>query len=430
MVTQAGKPKRPAVDAVEVQQTVLRCANEFSTGMIVAVDKLRRGTNTLDPAESLQWKITLDTETCSIASGPNASAGLLDLTVFVTVTRATVEEHWQPKVFGDSALPMLEACRSAETNLWLTVTKLLTTAQQQELRLAIQNWRQQHPEPESVLAARAVGFTSRLAAASKTDPASPGSVFNLLMLDPLAGMDPAVREIAQTRMFAERALYVTQKMPRLVRWQTELLSLNASRMPAVQQIVTNSTQLTSSVENFARVADQLPKLVNDQREAAINQMFAGLATERTNLIANLAADDLKLRATLTELRQTLAAGNELMKSSDNTIKSLDTFMARFDKGTNAPAAVATNARPFDILDYATTAKEVTTTIKELNVTISSLDKAMPQIQKASETLENTGSRLLNRLFLVGAGLIALLVIGLMVVAAFNRRLGKGTSLVR
>jgi hypothetical protein len=421
LVTQAGKPKPPAMDPVEVQQTVLRCANEFSTGMIVAVDKLRRGTNALDPAEALQWKIALDTETTAIASGPNAVASLLDLTVFVAVTRAAVEEHWLPEVFGGSAQPMLELCRGVETNLWLNAAKILTGAQQEELRSAIQNWRRQHPEAESVLSARAVGFTSQLALAGRADPANPGSVFSLLLLDPLAGMDPAVREIAQTRILAERALYVAQRMPRLARWQTELLSLNTVHLPAVQQIVSNSTRLTSSVEAFAQVADQLPQLVNGQREAAIKQIFEGLAVERTNLIANLAADDFKLRATLAELHQTLDAGNDLMKSSATTIQSLDAFMGRFDTGTNAPVTAATNSRPFDIREYAATAKEVTTTLKELNATINSLDQTVPPLQNLAATIESAGQRLLKRALFMVAGLIALFWIGALMTAVIYRR---------
>lgn len=273
---------------------------------------------------------------------------------------------------------------------------------------AIQNWREHNPQPENVLGARAVGFASQVANANPGDAAKPGSVFNLLMIDPLAGMDPAVREIAQSRLFAERALYVARKMPRIMRWQTELLTLNTTRLPAVQQV-------TTSVESFGKVADQLPKLVNDQREAAIKQVFDNLATERTNLVATLAADDLKLRATLVELRQTLDAGNEL-------VQSLDKFMVRFDRGTNEPApTVNTNARPFDILDFATTAKEVTTTLKELNTTILSLDQAVPQIQQASASFESAGNRLLNRLFFIGAGVIVLFLVGAYLVVKASRR---------
>jgi hypothetical protein len=430
MVTQSGKPKTPVADPVEVQQTLLRFADGFSTRMVIGVDKLQQATNALDPSEALKAKIAFASGTCTIASGPNAFANLLDMTVFVTVTRMAVEEYWQPKRFGDSAQPLLESCRKAEAEIWQFAGKVLTAEQQTELRKAIETWYRQNSQPETVLAARAVSFAARVAEASEDDKANSGSVFSLLKIDPLSGMDPAVRELAQTRMFAERALYVTQKTPTILRWQAELLSLNTVQMSAVQQILTNSTQLTSSVEAFSRVAEQLPKLVNDQREAAIKQLFDGLATERTNLIANLAADDMKLRATLVELRQTLDAGNALMKSSDLTVKSLDTFMARFDKDTNAPpkpTVIVTNARPFDILDYAATAKEVTMTMKELNATIGSLDKALPQVQKAAETLEDTGNRLLNRIFFIGAGLLALFFIGGVIVLVIYKRLTPSSS---
>src|ERR1041384_2410149 len=222
-----GKKDQHTVDPVEVQQTLLRFADGYSTRMIVGVDKLQRGTNAFEPAEVLKWKIALATETCTIASAPNAFDNLLDMEIFVTVTRLALEEHWQPKVFGDSAQPMLESCRNSEAEIWRFAATVLAAEQQAELHKAIEAWRRQNPQPEGVRAGRALSFASRIAETSKEDSAKPGSVFSLLKVDPLSGMDPAVREIAQTRMFAERALYVTQKTPMILRWQVELLSVNA-----------------------------------------------------------------------------------------------------------------------------------------------------------------------------------------------------------
>ncbi len=157
-------------------------------------------------------------------------------------------------------------------------------------------------------------------------------------------------------------------------------------------------------------------------------MFDGLAVERTNLLANLAAEENNLKGTLVELRQTLNAGTDLTKSSDQLVRSLDTFMGRFDTGTNTPAVTTTNARPFEILDYAAVAKEVTTTIKELNVTMNSVDKAVPKLQQAGQDFESAGNRLLGRLFLLGAGLIAFLLAGTFLAALAYRRLaGKSSS---
>ncbi len=192
----------------------MRFSDEYLITMVYGMNKLQRGTNASDPAELLKWKILLGTETCSIASGPNAIANLLDMTIFVTVTRRGLEEYWQPKVFGESALSMLDTSRNAETNIWQFTSQVLTPDQLVELQKGIDAWFKQNPLPENVLAARAVGFASEVGKANPVEESRPGSVFSLLMLDPLAGMDPAVREIAQTRLLAERALYVSQKMQR------------------------------------------------------------------------------------------------------------------------------------------------------------------------------------------------------------------------
>ena len=54
-----GKKDKTDVDPVEVQQQLMRFADEFSTRLIVSVEQLRLGTNALDPAEALRWKIAL-----------------------------------------------------------------------------------------------------------------------------------------------------------------------------------------------------------------------------------------------------------------------------------------------------------------------------------------------------------------------------------
>lgn len=55
-----GRKEKP-VDPVEVQQMLLRFADEYSTRMVLGLDRLQRETNALDPAEALNWKIALAT---------------------------------------------------------------------------------------------------------------------------------------------------------------------------------------------------------------------------------------------------------------------------------------------------------------------------------------------------------------------------------
>lgn len=212
-----GKMDKQAELLVEVQESLLRFADEYSMRMVGDVDNLRRGTDTLSPAEVLQLKIAIGSETWSIASGPNAVADLIDMTVFVTVIRMTLEDYSQPKVFGQSALPMLAYSRSAEADIWKLAGKVLKPEQQTDLRQSIAAWHHQNPLRKSLVALRSLDFASRVEAFGQNEVRKPGSVFSLLNVDPLAGMEPAVREVAQTRMFGERVLFVAQKMPTLLR---------------------------------------------------------------------------------------------------------------------------------------------------------------------------------------------------------------------
>jgi hypothetical protein len=350
-----GSKGQPAVDPVEVQEMLLRFADSYSTEMILSADKLRHGTNAPDTAEILKWKIALNTQTCAIASGPNDIANLLDMTVFVTVTRMAVEDYWQPKVFGDSALPMLESCRNAETHIWQFAGTVVTPKQVAELHKAIEGWRQRNPLPEDVLGARAVGFASRVVQANKSGTPTVDDVFNLLNVDPMSGLDPAVREIEQTRLFAERALFVTQQMPMLLRWQIELLSVNSMEMPTVQQLVTNTTQIAASADRVSRVAEQLPGQVSAEREA----ILTALQSQETN-VSSL-----------------MTSGTQMSDSLNTTLTTFTALMKLFGVGdTNSAGPPDTNSQPFRIQDYTQTAAQLEATSRQLTELLLTLNQTL------------------------------------------------------
>jgi len=73
----------------------------------------------------------------------------------------------------------------------------------------------------------------------------------------MASIDPAVREITRTRLFAERALFVMQRMPFLLRLQAELLAHQLIVQPEVQLALTNTTRLSESVDRISRAAESV-----------------------------------------------------------------------------------------------------------------------------------------------------------------------------
>jgi hypothetical protein len=360
-VTTGGQSKPPP-DPVAVQQTLTRFTDEYMARMVVGIDGLLNATNPPNPTEVLRWKVELATETCSIVSGPNAVANLLDMTVFVTAATLTVDENWNPKVFGEAAVPLQESCRNSEEQIWQFAGTVLTPEQRQELRHAIEVWHKQNPQPESVLGARTAVLAPRAAKATAAEPAAPGSVFSLLKLDPLSSLDPATRELAQTRLFAERALYVAQKLPMLLRWQTELLSLNTANLPAIKQLITNSTGVSAAVERFATVAEKLP---------------AQVRAERQETFKALQAQEETLTPLVSQVREALAEGTQMSTSLNTTFRTFDTVMAHLGVGkTNKDASAKTNSEPFRILDYAQSAAHLEAMARQVSEMLITFDQTL------------------------------------------------------
>ena len=354
-----------------VQQNLLRFAGEFTIRVNNSLLQLRRGASPLPPAELLRWKIALGTATCSIVSGSNAVANLLDMTAMVTLIRMDVEGYWASKVFGDSAQPLLASARSGETEIWRLAGTVLTSDQQAEFRAGIDKWHRENPRPEDVVGARASGFAATVTANSGSKDERSGSLFGLLRLDPLSGLDPATREIAQSRLLAERALFVLQQMPQLLRWQMELLTINSTELPAVQQVVANSGKIADSVERFSKVAEQLP---------------GQLRTEREEIIKAFSAQEKELTPLFAEIHQSLAAGTQMSASLNTTMGSFDALMKRFGVGEPPPPGPpAPPGEPFRIMDYAKTAAQLEVTARQLTEMIHTLDQTLgsPNLSKLS-----------------------------------------------
>lgn len=414
--TSGGKEKGPAAaDPVVIQQNVQRFADEFSAKMNLGIEKLRRDGQPLAPADVLRWKIAIGTDICAIASGPNAVANLLDLVVLASVTRAAIEGH--VPVYGDSVQSLLADCRSAETEAWRLAATVLTEKQQVELREAIEAWRRQNPHAENILAARAVSFATQLAPKEAATREKAGSVFGLLRLDPLAGLDPATREIAQSRLLAERALYVTQKMPQLLRWQLELLSANTLASPAVQQLVENTTQLSAAVERVSQVTEQLPAQVDRQRE----EIFKALE-----------AQEKQLTPLVAEVREALSSGKALSDSLNTTVATTDALMKRFGVGEPKPPGPApAPGEPFRIQDYTQSAAQLEATARQLTELLHSVDRTLApanlknlsaEVSPVVQQAQAGGKDVVDYAFSRGLLLIAAIFVAALLYRFLSRRL--------
>jgi hypothetical protein len=391
-------------DPLDLQMQVERFADDFSAQTAAAVDEYVKSVGTESArVEGLKRKLELFSAAVSIASGPQPKANLLDMVALTTLTRITAETRMANSTNAVASAPLLNTCRVLETNIWNLAAATLEPPQVAELRSAIYTWHAQNPDAHLTFFARPQQFAS-LIRATPQKGSDINSVFSLISLDPTAGLDPAVREVTLTRLFAERAMYTAQRMPFLLRLQIELLTAEVTRQPNVQLLLTNATRIGESMERLSTAAESVSRTTAELPDR--------ISTERKEILAALDQQEGKLRDLAAEVNRSLASADKLSSSLTVTITNFDALMKRFGVGepsTNSPPD--TNSPPFKILDYAKTADQISGMAKELNTLIGTVDQSMPKVGQLGQQATADAERLVNRAFWLGLVLILILLTG-------------------
>jgi hypothetical protein len=412
-----------------LQVEVMRFADNYAAVIAYASDQFSAGASSPEARlAAAKWKLEQATAAYIDASGANPVVNSLDMVVLATASRMVMEDNVTEPPFGPLAAPLLELHRTMETNAWALAGSVMKPEQQQELREIIQEWRRNNPRLRSVAGLRFREFIGALAKTGQRSSSSPTSLFGLLFLDPMASMDPTTAAIEETRNTAERAMYYTQRMPTLLNWQLELLTYELAVQPETKQLLTNSARFVQSTEVFAKTAEELPKVISREREAAIKQVLEGLVPEEKKAREILA----DARALASETRETLKAGNATADSLNATIKTLDEFV-RSVTPTNRDSS--TN-RPFDVLDYATTARDVGNAAKDVNALLLSVEKNSARLAEVRQQTAADAKAVVDHAFrralmlllgLVGAVLFAALIYRVAANRFDTRRAAKPTN---
>jgi hypothetical protein len=407
--------RNPTNAVAIIQSEVMRGADMYVGAVAQATDDFRARVRTAEARDAAQrWKLTEATAAYINATGDNPIVSVVDMAILASVSRRVVEEYWVGQKFGEAARPLLEVHRTLETNVWRIMEGVLTPSQVEEVHQILGEYQRRFPNLRYVEAARFPELVEKLGRAhpEQVDQAS-GSLFSMLDLNPLAGLDPTTQAIQQTRLLAARVSYYLHRMPTLWSWQAELTLYQLAAQPEAQGVLSNLTDVAQSTKVFAQTAQGLPLLVNDQRQAAINQIFDRLAVERTNLVAELGSEETKVRGLLSETRQTLQSGGQMADSVNAAIKSLDAFVQYVSPPeTNpAPATVGTNSHPFNVLDYGTTAGHIGAMATNLTTLIQTVNQSESQAARLSRQATADAKEVVRDAFRFGLVLIVVLLAG-------------------
>lgn len=390
-----------AIDPAALQAQLLRYADDFSSRTGLGIDDYARSVNTPQASlEALQWKIAINSSVLGIATGGSPTANLIDFLALSSLTRAFLEQSAREASPPGAFDPWLNESRGLETNAWKLAERVLSPAHQAEFRAAIDQWLASHPGIRTGFFRRPQDLASGIRQ-SGTERSKPGSVFSLVGLDPMAGLDPAVREVTRTRLFAERALYAMERMPFVIRWQTELLAQQVLSQENLTNAISSADRLSRAAESVSVTAAQIPDRFTAERQAILNA---------------LETQEGKLRALSAEITRTLDAGEKMSTSLNTTIATFDALMKRFGVGEPDTSPPSTNSRPFDIREYAQAADRITLMAAQLEELLKSADTVTdtPALEKRVAELSALSARakadarsVLNYAFLLAAALILL-----------------------
>jgi hypothetical protein len=393
-----------------LQLEVMRFADEYAGRSREVIVQFQAGLENPDRRLLAQnWKVQQASAAYTIASGPNPLSNTLDMVVLASLSRMVIDDVWVGEDYGARARGVQETYRSLETEAWQLTKGVLSQEQADQLRRLIAQWRAKHPEVRSVAYIHFRDFAQ--GAASGAQNAGGGSLLSIVGIDPLSNLDPAVKEIAQTRQLAERAIYYMQRAPDLLDMQVERLSYQFAAMPESRALLTSVDRVSLVGSASNRLVDNLPELLDSQREALIAQLTQILNSQSATL-GTLAG----------QLRDTLQAGTDTATAVNGALQSFERISGQFTRKPQPDGTQPQQPRPpFDIRHYTAMLEQAATTARELENLAQHGDALAPALRSATQDAALQVRGILNHLFVLLVMLVLLIAAAALLAALAYRR---------
>jgi hypothetical protein len=311
-----------AVSEVELQEDLQRFTGQFINlvGQAAATSVDTKDIAARDAA--LRRALVYDSAALDIATGPLPEVNLLDMVVFISLSRSSIDRYWVPKVFGERGAPLSAAFAQSERDVWQIAAKVMTPAQQQQLRDLIAQWLGEHPDQVQVEAVRFTDFSERAGQVESERAKSVSGLFG--------GVKSVTSAADRALLLADRAMFLAQRIPFLLRAHARI---------GAQDMLGDALDRVQGMDALVARAPEVEPLVRDLSELAARSQSA--AREARRLLEALDpviayATQPSAQAGNTTLNHTLDRSNQLV---DKTLLLLDRT-EKLTAGSREPLRVA------------------------------------------------------------------------------------------
>lgn len=199
-----------SLEEFELQQELQRVTTQFVERVTQASEILEASVRPGVRDEALRKNLLYVSSAMEICTGPVPQVNLLDMTVFVRLSRTVLEHYWIPQVYGEDARELAGAFSRFEEELAAMAARALSPAQREQLASAIGAWLAENPAQIRVEGVRLADF-----AAAAAEPVRRAKSL-------LSSVTTARRAANQAILLSERGLFLFHRMPSLWRLQARL----------------------------------------------------------------------------------------------------------------------------------------------------------------------------------------------------------------
>jgi hypothetical protein len=197
---------------LELQQEMQRFATQFTDRITQATEVLEESSHRAEVRhEALRKNLRYIAAALEIATGPTAEINLVDMIVFVRLSRAVLERHWIPELYGDDGDDLTRIFARSDDELAAVAEKTLSLPQRQELATLVERWLADNPNQFRVEGIRFSDFSAAAGAAGAME-----------VQGFLSHVKTATRAASQALLLSERVLFLVNRMPSLWRLQARL----------------------------------------------------------------------------------------------------------------------------------------------------------------------------------------------------------------
>jgi len=289
------KDVKPAVTPAELQSQIMSFADRFIArvnGAVVDYIHLKGYAKTPFIRVVVQGrKLAVSSAVVSIAAGPNPEVAMLDMVVLTSLLKLRTEDIWVGRKVVPHSEIFLEAYVDLEKDIWAIAGEVLSAEQARELRELINEWHKKNLNKIIAIASIRFGdFAKKRRQSTLIQDGRPKGF--------LKAVQEANREIEQTRALAERAMFLAERQPALMRWQIEQTFFELAMEPEFATVLSTAADIGQAGKQFSRTMEKLPTIIAAEREAAIQQAFRELGRERSETISQAISEISRERQAL------------------------------------------------------------------------------------------------------------------------------------